>query len=366
MKKLLIIVVLAIAATLFFEYAKKESTPTPKEVPPPLSIIDVHEHIELMGRATQLKDAMINRNISKTVLIPSPIETITLNGNKTFTEYEKNIDTILEIAKTYPEQFIPFCTISPLDKNALEIFKNCHERGGKGLKLYNGHSFYYETFSMKLDDERMQPIYTYAQENDLPILYHVNINKYIDELKRVLDGYPDLKVTVPHLMIASEELNTVGQLLDTYPNLYTDISFGFDPFHAAGFRRIHESNNEFQTFFNTYSDRILFGTDMVLTDHPDKNQAYMEEILQCYQDVLEQREYECDPISHFYNVLRQSRTGVYRMCKLNSEEECTNELEKMNEAELWYAQSSLLTGLDLPQDVLEKIYQKNPAKWLGI
>lgn len=331
-----------------------------------VKIIDTHEHIESMAKAAELRLAMSELGISKTVLIPSPIETITLNGNSSFTEYQQNIDEILKIAKAYPDDFIPFCTISPQDSNAVEIFQDCVERGGQGLKLYNGHSFFYPAFQITLDSIRMKPIYAYAQRNSLPVLYHVNIANYGEELKKVLDEFPELVVSIPHYMVSSIELQNVEALLDEYPNLYTDISFGFEQFMAAGFRRISRNIKKYEAFFDKYSDRILFGADMVLTEIEKKDQDYMEEILNCYRDLLEKRSFSCAPVNEYYREERDKNREAYDNCLVKSGAFCKSKIAKAESYTRWYEETKTLNGLNLRSSQLRKIYGENPERWLGV
>ncbi len=310
----------------------------------PVPITDVHEHIESMQRAEALLSAMKARGVERTLLLPSPRETLTLNGAKTFTGYQENMDQILKIAEAFPKKLIPFCTVSPLEADALEIFKDCVGLGGKGLKLYNGHSFYYDTFKTTLDDPVMDPIYAFAEENNLPILYHVNIMRYGPELENVLKKYPRLRVTVPHFMVSSNNLKKVEELLARYPNLFTDISFGYDEFMAAGFRRISKKTKEFKNFIERFPDQILFGADMVLTDLENKDALYMKTILKCYRDLLEKSRFTCKPVPEYYR--KNSRKDK-------------NFIE-------WAKETKTLRGLTLSKKILKKIYQENPQKFLGI
>jgi len=222
-----------------------------------LKIIDTHLHIETLNKAHELRKANANLSIEKSILIPSPIETITLNGHKSFTDYRKNVDEILKIAEAYPDNFVPFCTLSPLDSDAPEYFQDCVKRGGKGLKLYNGHSYYYEIFKIPLDSARMMPIYAFAERNNIPILYHVNIVKYGNELEKILKKFPDLVVSIPHFMVSSIKPQRITRLFDLYPNLYTDISFGSPQFMAAGLRRISQDPKKYIDLITSYTDRFV-------------------------------------------------------------------------------------------------------------
>lgn len=326
--------------------------------------IDTHEHIESLKRAKELKASMKSRGISQTVLLPSPIETITLNGNSTFTQYQANVAEILRIARVFPEEFIPFCTVSPLDSDALEIFKNCVAGGGKGLKLYNGHSFYYGTFAQALDSPAMMPIYEFAEAEGLPIIYHVNIAKYGDELERVLNAFPNLRVSVPHFMVASADLPRAADLMSRYPNLYTDVSFGSEPFLAAGFRRISENADKFRDFIERFSDRILWGTDMVLTNIEKKDASYMKRMLKCYQDMLGKAKFICKPVAEYYKAGARQAKKQYEACTPLEGDFCAKTLKKFTQFDGWAKETRRLNGLDLPRETLEKVYQKNPQRFL--
>jgi len=330
-----------------------------------LQLIDTHEHIESMKKAQELLPAMDARGISQTILIPSPIETITLNGNQTFTRYWTNVEAILAIAKAYPNRFIPFCTVDPTDEKAVRLLEKCHKMGGRGLKLYNGHSFYYDTFGIKLDGPELEPIYKYAEKNHLPVLYHVNINNYGEELKRALDKHPDLTVSIPHFMVSSLDLDRVKEILDHYPNTYIDVSFGHEPYMAAGFRRISNDIPKYRAFFEDYADRILFGADMVLTEIERKDQAYMEASLQCYRDILERKRFRCAPVNGYYKQEADKNAEAAKNCRPADGKYCKSRQEKKASFTRWYEDTRILNGLNLKVEILKKIYIDNPTRFLN-
>ncbi len=328
-------------------------------------IVDIHEHVENLNKAEILLKANKNTSIIKTVFLPSPEETLTLNGRQSFTKYKENFDSILEISNKYPNSFIPLCTVSPTDPNALEYFKECIQQGGKGLKLYNGHSYYYEIFNQPLNSSRMMPIYAFAERNHLPVLFHINISKYEDELRDILTKYPDLVVNIPHFMVSSIQIDRVKKLLDDFPNLYTDISFGSPEFLAAGLRRISNDTDKYRSFINEYSDRVLFGTDMVLTEIGHKDQNYMEQTLSCYRNILEKSDFECKRVSDYYLQQYEKEKGTYDKCQPKVGQFCEKAENKLNTAKERYEQTIMLNGLYLTKPVLKRIYEKNPERFLS-
>ncbi|MBN2306375.1 amidohydrolase family protein [Candidatus Peregrinibacteria bacterium] len=329
------------------------------------SIIDTHEHIESIKKIPILLKADDEHKISTTILLPTPTETLTLNGDKSFTNYRENTDEIFKIVEAYPRRFIPFCTVNPLESDALQYVKHCIERGGKGLKLYNGHSYYYDIFDIPLDSPRMAPIYAFAEKNKIPVLYHINITKYIDELERVLQNYPELVVSVPHYMVSSINLDQVAYLLDKYPNLYTDVSFGSLEYMAAGFRRISKNPKKYEDFINTYSSRILFGTDMVLSDSEAKNFAFMNNTIECYKSLLEKRNFECDLVASYYKDRLNENELCYSQCKPIEGEFCKSLKKKIDVNKKRYLEVIELNGLHLHPVVLEQIYKNNPLRFLN-
>ncbi len=328
------------------------------------TIIDIHEHIESLEKAELLIQANQSLSIHKTILVPSPIETLRLNGKKSFTEYRKNIDELSKISKKYPKQFSYYCTINPLDSDAPEYIKKCIEDGGVGIKLYNGHSYYYPIFGIPLDSEKMLPIYAFAEKNHIPLLFHINITKYQNEIENVLKKYPKLVVDIPHYMVSSIHIEKVEDLFDRYPNLYTDISFGSPEFMASGFRRISKNPGKYVDFINKYQDHILFGSDMVLTNVNYKNKDYMQEILSCYKNLLEKRRFTCAPVENYYeNMLSKSKES-YDNCKPKEGRYCKAMKEKMIKNKKRYDETIKLNGLGLDENILNKLYRKNAEHFL--
>jgi len=324
-----------------------------------------HTHVQTAQKADMLLKANRSQGVSRTVLIASPEETLTLNGSRSFTKYRDNFDMILEVSKKNPENFVPFCTVSPLDDDMLDYIKECVQRGGKGIKLYNGLSYYYDIFRTKLNSAKMMELYAFAEKNNLPLLFHVNITKYEDQLRDILDSYPKLTVSIPHFMVSSIYLDRVMKLLDDYPNLYTDISFGSPEFMASGFRRLVNDIEKYGNFFNKYSDRILFGADMVLTEVQYKNQEYMEEILACYSNLLTSKSFSCSAVSDYYVSQLKMQLRKIEKCRPQTSDYCEKESLRVVKYEGWVRDTEKMSGFHLSKPVLKKIFETNQARWLS-
>ena len=80
--------------------------------------------------------------------------------------------------------------------------------------------------------------------------------------------------------------------MDTYPNLYSDISFGHDDFLIAGLRRISKNRGKFKKLFRDYPGRFFFGTDLVATNYKGKTVSWMGVRYRAYLSMLGTETYE--------------------------------------------------------------------------
>jgi len=255
-------------------------------------IINAHEHIQSSRNVHLLLKVMEDCQIEKMVLLGTAKYTIYLNPKYGFSEYDENNEEIIKISNKYPEKFIALCTLNPLDEDKLEKIKKFIAAGAKGLKLYNGHGYFYDNFfKLPLDDPGMMEVYKYCEEQRIPILYHINSGRFLTQMETILKTFPDLVIIAPHFILTSSNLSLLIRLLDAYPNLYTDISFGHPDYQVAGFKRISKNIQVFREFIQKYRDRITFGTDIVITSYRAKSRSYIDEVTLSYFDLLEKEEF---------------------------------------------------------------------------
>ncbi len=264
-------------------------------------IINAHDHIQSFNEAPKFIEAMDRVGIAKTVLLGSSWFTMTLNPRVGFTRYDWNNEQLMRIVEEYPERFEAWPTVNPEDPEKLEKFKSLVERGARGLKLYLGHGYVNPTngeylfHTMALDDPRMMPLYEYCENNFVPVCFHVNPGPktpgFAEEFVAVLDKFPDMKVNCPHFMLSSIKDSRLRELLDRYPNLYTDVSFGADEFLRAGLRRVSRNPAKFRKLYSDYPDRFMFGTDMVVTASRQKSVQWIVDRCQVYIDMLTKQRY---------------------------------------------------------------------------
>jgi len=331
---------------------------------PNVRIIDAHEHIQSINEASALREINDNLGISKTILVASPAETLGTVPAGNFSRYHENNEAILSISKKFPDQFIPFCTLDTRQAFALSYLKKCLSNGGKGLKLYNGHSQFYDVLKGPLDNPRLDPLYSFLNGTELPVLYHINIAKYEEELNRLLKKFPKLRIEIPHFMVSSANLTRVSEFFNKYPNLYTDISFGAPEFMADGLLRISHQHEEFTEFFTTYAERILFGADIVITSNKTKNPEMIKDILQCYISLLEKDYYACKPMVELYSTKADATHRKLTLCQKRGKMDCLPlRLEYERNLDL-AEESSHLQGLELPPEILNQIFETNADRFL--
>lgn len=251
-------------------------------------IVDVHEAIQSEEEAGVLFDAMRDANITQTVLVGTPDEIMYYNGETGFSGYEKNNEAVLAVNDSNDSRFIAFCTVDPSDMNALATMQNCVDQGADGFKLYTGHSLFYEK---PLDDPSFFPIYQFLSDNNLPVIFHVNSAKYQTEFESVLNLYPDMQVICPHFCLTSKNLQRLSYLFDTYPNFYTDISFGSPEYLLEGLAYISVNADAYREFITKYADRFFYGTDVIVTDYEGKTEEWLTDLFEVYRSMLEDETY---------------------------------------------------------------------------
>ncbi|MDR1469185.1 MAG: amidohydrolase [Spirochaetaceae bacterium] len=167
-----------------------------------------------------------------------------------------------------------------------------HELGFDGIKMMDGKPNIRLRIGVPLDDPVFDPLFSFMESMDFPLLYHVNDpiefwtwelmpqwaksrgndvfygdgrypskQQIEDEAVSILKKHPKLRVIFPHFFFTATSLERTKELFDTYPNLNYDITPGWEMFESfAG------DYDLWRQFFIAYSTRILFGTDTI-SDH---------------------------------------------------------------------------------------------------
>lgn len=264
----------------------------------PIFLINAHEHFESAAEVPRYLEIMGKTGLTHSVLVGSHNYTLFLNPEMGFERYHENNLEILEIQKQHPDRFSAFVTLNPLDSDNSERLEKYIAQGARGLKLYYGLGGSHGKgpfHSVPLDYEKMNPVFERCEELGFPIIFHVNGVKFYDELLRFLGRHPTLKVLFPHFMVSlktPQRLQKVARLLSRYPNIYTDCSYGREHHLLSIAAHMTKRNAEFRSFFQRWSTRILFGTDLVITRVKLEQWGdYVEEMIRWYRAIIETRGY---------------------------------------------------------------------------
>ncbi len=273
-----------------------------KEKRDSFNIINAHEHVQSEENLPILRQAMADCQVKKMVLLGTSDFTFYLDPDYGFTGYDENNEVILKMSRENPDEFAALVTLDPRDKDKLEKLKKYTADGAAGVKLYNGHGTFYDLyFNIPLDDPEMMEVYAYCEQESLPILYHVNSGRFLEQFERILEEFPDLVIVAPHFILTSANLSRLNDLMRKYPQLYTDISFGHPDFLVAGFGRISNNIYAFREFMVNFRDRITYGTDLVVTTYKAKTRAYIDDVHLAYMDLLEKEEFVLT--NNIYNMM---------------------------------------------------------------
>jgi predicted TIM-barrel fold metal-dependent hydrolase len=265
------------------------------------------------------------------------------------------VETLRALDEAHPGRFLTFALLdfndiddpgwSARETRRLEA---SFRAGAKGLKFHKSLGLRYrykDGRPMPVDDAKLDPIWDLCARYKRPVMIHTGdpaafftpldrfnerwheLNAHLDWLffgerftprnellaqrNRAIARHPQTTFICAHCANNPEDLATVGQWLDTYPNMVLDIDariseLGRQPYSA-------------RRFFFKYQDRVLFGTDT-----PPQRDAY-----RMYYRFLETDDeyFDCAASHH--------RQGFW-----------------------------MIYGVYLPKDVLAKIYHTNAERIL--
>ncbi|MCK4509901.1 MAG: amidohydrolase family protein [Desulfuromonadales bacterium] len=189
-------------------------------------------------------------------LIPEGFENL---GDPLFNE----VDALLQLTQQNGKMLFPMLDTRMLNGEIQGFLHKHLLRGFRGIKgLYladDGNdlsvSSVPSTFGISLNQyhQREWEIFAFAEANELPVLYHMDANRYGDVMRAILDDFPLLKINFPHFGIGRKSFR---KILDHYPNVYTDIAFMLP----------HIQNNpaSYSDFISHYQDRVCFGSDALI------------------------------------------------------------------------------------------------------
>ncbi len=301
-------------------------------------IIDMHSHpyVETEEQIRQWVANMQEVGVEKTVIL----------SKGTGPEF----DALSKTYGAFPDRFDLWCGLdfsqydSPaFSAVAIQELERCYRHGAKGVGELSdkGEGFAFgKSFARGLhaDDPRMDPIFERCAALGLPINIHVAEPQWMYEpmdahndglmnafawrrdnkraalghaelvhsLEAAVKKHPRTTFIACHFANLETNLDELGRLLDTYPNLYADIS--------ARYGETAPIPRYMSAFYRQHADKLVYGTDL----------GYQKQMYQNTFRILETFD------EHFYD------------------EE--------------YGYHWALSGFGLPDDILKRVYRNNALK----
>lgn len=279
-------------------------------------------------------------------------------------------ETVAKYDKAYPDRFYTltepcYSKFKQPDYPKIQAaaIAQAHLAGARGLKILKTLGLYLrENITsgtlVKIDDPRFDPMWEACGQLNMPVAIHISdpiaffkptdrFNERYEELNnhpdwsfydhdfpsnaellearnRVLARHPKTQFVVLHVGNFAEDLGNVSENLDRFPNMSVDI--------AARIGELGRQPRTARRFFDKYQDRILFGTDA--TPHGDEfpQQVFNDKLYEIYYRFLETEDEYFDYAPA--KVPPQGRWRIY--------------------------------GIDLPEQILRKVYFENAARQLHL
>lgn len=88
------------------------------------------------------------------------------------------------------------------------------------------------------------------------------------EMENILHHHPQLKIVLSHFYFMSADLEAASAFLDLHPNAHFDLSLGIELMFHISRRR-----DDWREFFIKYANRILYGTDIGVSQNLQQHLA---------------------------------------------------------------------------------------------
>ena len=197
-----------------------------------LKLIDAHLHLSELPEDELLRYARFNgleytldellrlmdeNGVEKGLLLSPPLKTGVPAPNS----------RVIELCRKSGEKLFPVLTVEPDKKSVQKSLRGAKENRGyvKGFKIRLGYVQVYA------DDPVFAPIYDYAEELKLPVMFHTGDTATSNgSLKHshpltidpLANSRPNLKVVICHF--GNPWISDVGELIYKHANVFADIS----------------------------------------------------------------------------------------------------------------------------------------------
>ncbi len=170
---------------------------------------------------------------------------------------------LLAFTRAHAPALLPFVDTRQLWGDVAALLGDCVDRGFRGLKgiyLPDEHNDIGvrgvpETLGITQGQyrDRERAIFAFAQDRDLPVVYHLDARRHGAFLEALLTEFPRVRVDLAHCGIGRKAF---APFLDRFPNLYTDT--------ASLLPHLRRDPDGYRAFLCRYADRVCFGSDAFL------------------------------------------------------------------------------------------------------
>ena len=286
----------------------------------------------------------------------------------------ENLSGLKQVYQKYPQYF--YCAsfgAAGIDQpgfadNVISRLQEEIDQGARMVKVWKNFGMIFKDQSgayVHIDDERLQPIWDFLVEKNIPVLSHIgeplqawrpleddnpHANYYRnhpeyhayhhpeipswDTIQQARNNWlarnPQLMVVGAHNGSMSHDVDLMAQRLDEFPNFYVEPAARFGDL-------ARQEADKVRAFLIKYQDRFLYGTDLG-TSTPQS---------------------EMDPVE----FLRERQGIVYMM---DMHWRYLSGKGPLDFHRSLQGNSYPTRGLELPDSVLSKIYYKNAAKLLKL
>jgi len=308
-----------------------------------MSLIDCHMH---MWGPVSFENLMQSMEANK-------LKAMNILSATCFGGYDINNNIALALLKVlYPDKVYGFggLEFAPgMPKDQLDFCgqaKRVIEMGMDGMKMMDGKPTYQKPFGEQLDSPLYEEYYSYLESANIPVTLHAGdpremwepdkcpawarkrgwfygdgtyaaLDDYYRWVENILKRTPKLRMILAHFFFMSDDIKRADRFLDQWPSVAFDLTPG------EMFKDFVKDPDQWRDFFIKHQDRIMFGTDNSggkQPNNPDKARAHKRRV------------------DYMRSVL---------------------ELEKFSH------NKEVLPGMQLPTEVLKKVYTENFERYAG-
>ena len=315
-----------------------------------LEKIDAHVHVRYGG--TDFFEQAVDDNFKAVVII---LDHYDIGTQHEYVEQQK---------RSHPEQFV-YTTAFPISgwdepawqANTIEHLRKAFEAGASGVKIWKNIGMEFKDqdgMFVTIDNPKFDPIIDFIESQGKTLTAHLGeprdcwlpldemlgtsnreyyedhpqyhmyqhpeflaYEEHIAAMERMLEKHPNVRYIGCHLASIEWSVRELAKSLDRFPNMAVDLAERIDDLQLL-------NRDEVRQFFVDYQDRLLYATDFGINEEDDA-QASMHKL----HDIWMQ------DWTYFSTDSNMTIVGIDQTVK----------------------------GLDLPPEVLKKIYRENALKW---